>query len=142
MAHLGAALAVSAGLDGNHRPEQHVEQDEHHQGGELERDGVQREQQQGQPESVPVDAPYMPVAEADQAEQVDGDAADQGEGGDVLERVGRVSDGLLQAERQEDDPGDQQEVDVGVGVAGELVSNLALGRVYSRRAETNATMSK
>ena len=63
----------------------------------------------------------MAVAEGDQAEQVDGEAAEQGEGGDVVEVLVVVGDRRLQAEGDEDDPGDHQQVDVGVGVAGELV---------------------
>ena len=55
------------------------------------------------------------------AKQVDREAADQRERGNDLQRVVDVLDRLLQPERDEHDPGDHRQVQVRVGVAGDLV---------------------
>ena len=77
----------------------------------------------------------MALAEGDQAEQVDGDAAEQGERFDVVQVLLGVGDRRLQAEGDEHDPGDQQQVDVGVGVAGQLVldpAHLGFAEAFGR----------
>src|SRR6201999_2223607 len=66
--------------------------------------------------------------EADQAEQIDRRTAEQGEGLDVGEVFVGMADYRFQTVGGEDDAGDQQQVDVGVGIAGEGVLDAAFRR--------------
>ena len=85
----------------------------------------------------------MAIAKADQPQEVEGDAGEQREGRHQLERVIDVAECLLQAEGEEDDPGDHREVQVRVGVSREFVA-LRGPRERGRAAgpETSATTSK
>ena len=105
-------------------------------------EGKQREHQKRDDQAPAVEGVHVSVPEGDVREQVDGDPAKQREGRHDLQRVADVAERLLQPERDEDDPGDHRQVEVGVGVAGQLVLLLAGGASTSRRVATRATTSK
>ena len=60
-------------------------------------------------------------------EQVERRAAEQRDRGHERQRIADVGERLLQPEREQHDPGDHREVQVGVGVARDLVALAALG---------------
>src|SRR5436190_2554547 len=122
VADLGAALAVADRLVGDHRAEEGGDDRHGRKRRQLRGGGEQGEQDQSEEEALPVDRVDVAQAEPDKPEEIEGHAAEEREGGNRIERVVHLLQGLLQAERDEDDPGHHREVEVGVRVAGQLVS--------------------
>ena len=75
------------------------------------------------------------------ASEVERDAAAQADGRDGLQRLVDVPERLLDAEREQHDPGDHRQVQVGVGVARDARA-LRRRRASKRRSATSATTSK
>ncbi len=73
VAHAGAALPVADRLVGDHRGQKHGDDRQGRQRGQLDGRGEQREQRQGEEETLPVDRVNVAVAKADQPQQVEGE---------------------------------------------------------------------
>src|SRR5258707_209932 len=104
VAKLRAPLAVAAVLVPDHRPNQYVgdrkaDQRRHRRG-----DRDEDQQHDRQPQALAVDRVDVAVAEGDQAQQVDRDAPEQGDGGDGVEVLVEMCDRRLHAQGDEDDP--------------------------------------
>ena len=69
--------------------------------------------------SSPEEMAGRPIEERDVAQQIEGRTDGQGERGHRVELVAHVVQRRLQAEREEDDPRDEQQVEITVGVAGQ-----------------------
>ena len=91
------------------------------QRGDLDGDRDERDEQDREAQAPRVERVDVAVAKRDVREQVDRRAAEQRGGRDELQRVLDVAERLLHAERDEHDPRDHREVQVGVGVARHLV---------------------
>ena len=112
------ALSVAPRLVGDHRGEEGDDYRERGDGGDVRREGHEREKQRGHPQSLAVDRVHVAVAKGHQGKEVDRDPAEQGERRHGVERIGDVGKGRLHAEFGQHDSRDHQEVEVGSGVAG------------------------
>ena len=87
----------------------------------------QRQQQRCDQQPLPVQRADVAQPERDVRQQVEGGAAQHRDRRHQLQGLLHVSQGLLQAERQQHDAGDHREVEIRIGVARDLVSLPALG---------------
>src|SRR5512134_2983925 len=96
MAHALAPLAIAQRLEDDHCPDQSREEREDRQGRNVEGEGDEREQEEREDEPAAIQGVDMSPAEGDEPEEVDRDAAEQGECRNLLERVPGIPERLLQ----------------------------------------------